>query len=371
MAKHMKKAAEMDTGDEAELTAANDVLETLALEYVQKLNEIEVTGKINLVSAITSYAYHTTEFTTAQHRLLAQSPPFLKQFGSYLTKSKNIIHRRLPALSTRLPHTERPFDAKSRDIHGYCHFATKLNKGKAVNWKLGYFSADGATNFLKHLTFESGGSGAVSQISTKLYPLLTSSVKPRKDIDRQLVLELNSMVGELSNPDKLHPETLYLQLSSPNSYRQWLSVLQNGIMAALAGGDEQETNKKQAARMRLPVEVEDAMTALNSTCVDCGSPDPSWAAINLGVMMCIECSGVHRAMGVKVSKVRSLTLDKWDRVSYQMMLALGNATVNELLEARLKETLYKKPDPDAFRYLSVPPFFLVAVCPSLTSLLIG
>mgnify|MGYP001810142313 CR=1 FL=1 len=41
----------------------------------------------------------------------------------------------------------------------------------------------------------------------------------------------------------------------------------------------------------------------NSACCDCGSPDPDWASLNLGVLMCIECSGVHRRLGVHVSKV--------------------------------------------------------------------
>ena len=42
----------------------------------------------------------------------------------------------------------------------------------------------------------------------------------------------------------------------------------------------------------------------------CSGPD--WASINLGILVCIECSGIHRSLGVHVSKVRSLTLDKWE-----------------------------------------------------------
>ena len=48
----------------------------------------------------------------------------------------------------------------------------------------------------------------------------------------------------------------------------------------------------------------------NALCADCGAPRPTWCSINLGITLCIECSGIHRSMGVHVSKVRSLTLDK-------------------------------------------------------------
>lgn len=44
----------------------------------------------------------------------------------------------------------------------------------------------------------------------------------------------------------------------------------------------------------------------NDTCADCGSPEPDWASLNLGILLCIECSGVHRNLGVHISKVRNL-----------------------------------------------------------------
>ena len=49
----------------------------------------------------------------------------------------------------------------------------------------------------------------------------------------------------------------------------------------------------------------------NSTCADCAAHDPEWACIDHGTTICIDCSGVHRSMGVNVSKVRSLLLDNW------------------------------------------------------------
>jgi hypothetical protein len=50
--------------------------------------------------------------------------------------------------------------------------------------------------------------------------------------------------------------------------------------------------------------------------------EPDWASINLGVMMCIECSGIHRSLGVHVSKVRSLTLDTLEPSLLEVCFAL-------------------------------------------------
>ena len=47
------------------------------------------------------------------------------------------------------------------------------------------------------------------------------------------------------------------------------------------------------------------------TCYFSCQPGPEWASINLGMLVCIECSGIHRNLGSHISKVRSLDLDEW------------------------------------------------------------
>lgn len=73
----------------------------------------------------------------------------------------------------------------------------------------------------------------------------------------------------------------------------------------------------------------------NSECCDCKSTEPRWASINLGITLCIACSGVHRSLGVHYSKVRSLTLDAWEPEIVKVMAEMGNKIVNRVYEAKV------------------------------------
>jgi len=83
------------------------------------------------------------------------------------------------------------------------------------------------------------------------------------------------------------------------------------------------------------------LVAGNRRCVDCGSSDPDWASLNLGVLLCIECSGVHRQLGVQYSKVRSCTLDVrvWEPPVIAVFEAIGNEHSNSVWEACLSPPL--------------------------------
>ncbi|KAK2072737.1 hypothetical protein P8C59_007074 [Phyllachora maydis] len=76
----------------------------------------------------------------------------------------------------------------------------------------------------------------------------------------------------------------------------------------------------------------------NATCADCGSSqDVKWCSINLGIIICIECSGAHRKLTTDVSKVRSLTLDVGSFTPHiiELFMLVGNRISNQVWEARL------------------------------------
>ncbi|QSZ36297.1 hypothetical protein DSL72_007423 [Monilinia vaccinii-corymbosi] len=74
----------------------------------------------------------------------------------------------------------------------------------------------------------------------------------------------------------------------------------------------------------------------NKVCCDCKrNKHPRWASWNLGVFMCIRCSGIHRGMGTHISRVKSVDLDSWTDEQVQSVLKWGNARANKYWEAKL------------------------------------
>ncbi|KAI1338547.1 centaurin beta [Xylariaceae sp. FL0016] len=88
----------------------------------------------------------------------------------------------------------------------------------------------------------------------------------------------------------------------------------------------------------------------NCWCADCGGGSKvEWVSINLAIILCIECSGIHRSLGTHISKVRSLTLDikSFTPDIIELLLLVGNRVSNMVWEARLDPGL--KPSPQATR----------------------
>lgn len=153
-------------------------------------------------------------------------------------------------------------------------------------------------------------------------------------------------VFEVMNPAKKH--SIILQAETEKERDEWVAAIQEAISSTLNAQTTQEksNNRRSMAPTTQSLDTFRPLKILqeipgNTTCADCQSPDPDWASINLGILVCKECSGVHRSLGTHISKVRSLTLDKWAPESLLFMKAIGNQKLNEIFEQALTDSSIK------------------------------
>jgi len=138
-----------------------------------------------------------------------------------------------------------------------------------------------------------------------------------------------------------------LQARSHDECQSWMKAIQDGIGTALGGNQERKRTQARGKSMkdtknqrRLSTTCHEAVDRIkavqgNSHCADCNCPRPGWASASIGIAICIECSGIHRGLGVHISKVKSLSLDKWEADLVQFMEEHGNTKVNSIYEGNL------------------------------------
>lgn len=84
----------------------------------------------------------------------------------------------------------------------------------------------------------------------------------------------------------------------------------------------------------------------NKYCVDCDAKGPRWASWNLGIFLCIRCAGIHRNLGVHISKVKSVNLDTWTPEQVVSLQQMGNSRARAVYEANLPDN-FRRPQTDS------------------------
>uniref|UniRef100_A0A8C8G2S2 Arf-GAP with coiled-coil, ANK repeat and PH domain-containing protein n=1 Tax=Oncorhynchus tshawytscha TaxID=74940 RepID=A0A8C8G2S2_ONCTS len=175
------------------------------------------------------------------------------------------------------------------------------------------------------------------------------SVKPCEDIERRFCFEVVS-------PNK----SCMLQAESEKLRLAWIQAVQASIASAYRESpdyhyievscsiDSASEPRERSVRGETILHRIQCLPG-NEYCCDCGQADPHWASINLGILLCIECSGIHRSLGVHCSKVRSLMLDSWEPELLKLMCELGNSVINHIYEGACEAQGLKKPGPSSSR----------------------
>uniref|UniRef100_A0A669BLJ6 Arf-GAP with coiled-coil, ANK repeat and PH domain-containing protein n=1 Tax=Oreochromis niloticus TaxID=8128 RepID=A0A669BLJ6_ORENI len=302
----------------------------LALDYVLQINVLQAKKKFEILDAMLSFM--RAQYTLFQQgfNILDEIDPYMKKLAAQLDQlvidsavEKRELEHKHALIQQRDfsyddPKLEFNVDAPNGVVmEGYL-FKRASNAFKT--WNRRWFSIQNSQLVYQKKLKDS--------LTVVVEDLRLCSVKPCEDNERRFCFEVVS-------PTK----SCMLQAESEKLRQAWIQAVQASIASAYkditdnyyierldrtaspstssidSASEPRERGERADKGVRGGGEsLLQRVQSLpgNELCSDCGQTAPCWASINLGVLLCIECSGIHRSLGVHFSKVRSLTLDSWD-----------------------------------------------------------
>ncbi|XP_035878567.1 arf-GAP with GTPase, ANK repeat and PH domain-containing protein 1 isoform X3 [Phyllostomus discolor] len=127
-------------------------------------------------------------------------------------------------------------------------------------------------------------------------------------------------------------QTWHFEATTYEERDAWVQAIESQILASLQSCESSKNKSRLTSQSEAMALQSIRSLRGNSHCVDCETQNPNWASLNLGALMCIECSGIHRNLGTHLSRVRSLDLDDWPVELIKVMLSIGNELANGVWE---------------------------------------
>ncbi|OCT75023.1 hypothetical protein XELAEV_18034010mg [Xenopus laevis] len=315
-------------------------------EYLIKVNEIKTKKGVDLLQNLIKYYHAQCNFFQDGLKTADKLKQYIEKLAADLYNIKQTQDeekKQLTALRDLIKSSlqlDQKEDSQSKQT-GYSMHQLQGNKEYGSE-KKGYLlkKSDGIRKvWQRRKCTVKNGILTISHATSNRPPaklnLLTCQVKPNADEKKSFDL--------IS-----HNRTYHFQAEDEQEYIAWISVLTNSKEDALnmAFRGDQSTGESSLEDLTKAIIDDVQKTPGNEVCCDCGSPDPTWLSTNLGILTCIECSGIHREMGVHISRIQSLELDKLGTSELLLAKNVGNNSFNDIMEGNLPSPS-AKPSPSS------------------------
>ncbi|ELU18512.1 hypothetical protein CAPTEDRAFT_168178 [Capitella teleta] len=349
------------------LTAMNSCFTHVSLDYVFQINVLHSRKRFDVLDTMLAFMHAQNAYFHQGSDLFEDMEPYFKRVATQIEdlNSKGAIDQRnMEQKHTQVQQKVRydsAHDSVRYDFIVECAsedstplrmegYLFKRTSNAFKTWVRRWFTVQN-----NQLVYRKRSRDSVTIMEDDLR---LCTVRLVSDVDRRFCFEVLS-------PSRSH----ILQADSDQECVEWVAAIQRGVSHAYnersdscaekpvtsnaadvdaqsssSSDVEQQTSKPRNKRLEMLLAVPG-----NDKCCDCGSPDPRWSSINLGITLCIECSGIHRSFGVQVSKVRSMTLDSWEPELVKVMLELGNTAVNRVYEHDVDESVHTRATPHCAR----------------------